>query len=138
MNDPKFLLGESYGTFRNAGVMDKLLSQGIELNGVIMVSAVFDIRSLAFPKGEDISYLVHFPTYAATAWYHDKIDKSAGNLDNFIEKVRAFTEQEYLSALFQGERISPSKKQAIADQLEQFTGVKACLLYTSPSPRDRG
>ena len=45
MNSPKFLLGESYGTFRNAGVMDHLLDQGIAMNGVIMVSAVFDLNA---------------------------------------------------------------------------------------------
>ncbi|MFM7850792.1 MAG: S10 family serine carboxypeptidase-like protein, partial [Flammeovirgaceae bacterium] len=43
MNSPKYLLGESYGTFRNAGVMNKLLNDGIALNGVVMVSAVFDL-----------------------------------------------------------------------------------------------
>ncbi|MDZ7648180.1 MAG: hypothetical protein U5K54_13905 [Cytophagales bacterium] len=73
MNSPKFLLGESYGTFRNAGVMNKLLDQGIALNGVVMVSSVFDLRTLIFPPGDDLSYVVHFPTYAATAWYHNKI-----------------------------------------------------------------
>ena len=60
MNSPKYLLGESYGTFRNAGVMANLQSQGIALNGVIMVSAVFDLRQLMFPPQEDLSYIVHF------------------------------------------------------------------------------
>jgi carboxypeptidase C (cathepsin A) len=125
MNSPKFLLGESYGTFRNAGVMDKLLSQGIALNGVIMVSAVFDIRSLSFPVGDDLSYIVHFPTYAATAWYHDKILNKSTELKSFLKEVRNFTRDEYMSALFKGDQLSVEEKNLIASKLESYTGVKS-------------
>ena len=41
MNAPKYLLGESYVTFRNAGLVKHLQDKGIAMNGVIMVSAVF-------------------------------------------------------------------------------------------------
>ena len=34
LQSPKYLLGESYGTFRNAGVMNYLLDKGYALNGV--------------------------------------------------------------------------------------------------------
>ena len=124
MNSPKFLLGESYGTFRNAGVMDRLLSQGIAFNGVIMVSAVFDIRSLSFPVGEDLSYIVHFPTYAATAWYHDKVKKT-GDLDQFIEEIRVFTRDVYTPALFKGDQLTLEEKTAVAAKLEAYSGVPA-------------
>lgn len=125
MNSPKFLLGESYGTFRNAGVMDKLLSQGIALNGVIMVSAVFDIRSLSFPVGETNSYVVHFPTYAATAWYHNKVKNKSDDLEEFIEEVRAFTRDRYAPALMKGDQISANEKNSIAEMLEYFTGISS-------------
>ena len=125
MNSPKFLLGESYGTFRNAGVMDRLLSQGIALNGVIMVSAVFDIRSLSFPVGEDLSYIVHFPTYAATAWYHSKVDNRMESLDEFIKEVRRFVREEYTPALFRGDQLSQEEKLEMAQKLENLSGVAA-------------
>lgn len=125
MNSPKFLLGESYGTFRNAGVMDKLLSQGIALNGVIMVSAVFDIRSLSFPVGENNSYIVHFPTYAATAWYHNKVKNKTDDLAAFIEEVRSFTRDRYAPALLKGDQISTNEKSSIAEMLEYFTGISS-------------
>lgn len=67
-NAPKYLLGESYGTFRNAGLVKYLQDKGIAMNGVIMVSAVFELQHLLFGPGDDVSYLVHFPTYASTAW----------------------------------------------------------------------
>lgn len=122
-NSPKYLLGESYGTFRSAGVMDKLLSQGIAMNGVIMVSAVFDLRTLIFPPGDDLSYIVHFPTYAATAWYHDKIPNKTPDLTTFIQEIRDFTENEYTPALFKGDQISDNQKKAIAKKLANYTGL---------------
>ncbi len=125
MNAPKFLLGESYGTFRNAGVMNKLLSQGIAMNGVIMVSAVFDLRTLIFPPQEDIPYIVHFPTYAATAWYHNRIENKNPDIYAFLDEIRSFTENEYTPALFKGDQISESEKQSIAEQLAAYTGTDA-------------
>jgi len=123
LNSPKYLLGESYGTFRNAGVMNNLLSQGIAMNGVIMVSAVFDLRTLMFPPDDDMPYIVHLPTYAATAWYHDKIANKGDNLEAFIAGVRAFTENEYVPALFKGDRLSQEDKQAMAKKLVAIAGL---------------
>ena len=123
MNSPKYLLGESYGTFRNAGVMNDLLSKGIAMNGVIMVSAVFDLRTLLFPPNDDLPYIVHFPTYAATAWYHDQVEDKPESLEEFIDEVRAFTENEYAPALFKGDRISDADKREMAQKLGAYTGV---------------
>ena len=123
MNSPKFLLGESYGTFRNAGIMDHMLNQGIAMNGVIMVSAVFDLRTLIFPPDDDLPYLMHFPTYAASAWYHNQIPDKEPDLEMFIDEIRDFTEKSYAPALFKGDRISSEQKNTIADQLSQYTGL---------------
>ena len=123
MNSPKFLLGESYGTFRNAGVMDKLLSQGVALNGVIMVSAVFDLRTLMFPPNDDLPYIVAFPTYAATAWYHDKIEKDESDVYQHLDEVRAFVRDDYAPALFKGDQIAMMEKEAVAEKLSQLGGL---------------
>ena len=123
LNSPKFLLGESYGTFRNAGIMDHLLNQGIAMNGVIMVSAVFDLRTLIFPPDDDLPYLMHFPTYAASAWYHNQIPDKEPDLETFIDEIRSFTENSYAPALFKGDRISLEQKNTLAGQLAQYTGL---------------
>jgi carboxypeptidase C (cathepsin A) len=123
MNSPKFLLGESYGTFRNAGIMGHMLNQGIAMNGVIMVSAVFDLRTLIFPPDDDLPYLMHFPTYAASAWYHNQIPDKEPDLETFIDEIRSFTENSYAPALFKGDRISLEQKNTVADQLAQYTGL---------------
>lgn len=123
MNAPKYLLGESYGTFRNAGVMKSLQDMGIALNGVVMVSAVFDLRTLIFPPNDDMPYLAHFPTYAATAWYHDKVDNKPASLEAFMDEVRVFTQEEYMPALFKGDQLSEADRQTIAGKLAHYTGL---------------
>lgn len=123
MNSAKYLLGESYGTFRNAGVMNRLLNDGIALNGVVMVSAVFDLRTLLFPPNDDLPYVVHFPTYAATAWYHNKIANKPPDLEKFISDVRTFTEKEYVPALFKGDKLSPDERKAMAARLSNYSGL---------------
>lgn len=125
LNSPKFLLGESYGTFRNAGVMKRLLSQGIAMNGVIMVSAVFDLRTLLFPPNDDLPYVVHFPTYAATAWYHKKSRTRHGSLELFLDEVRKFTVEEYVPALFLGDQITADRKNEVANKLALYSGLSS-------------
>lgn len=123
MNSPKYILGESYGTFRNAGVMNRLLRQGIALNGVVMVSAVFDIRTLTFPPDDDLPYILHLPTYAATARYHNQLEDPSESLEAFLDRVRAFTEDTYAPALFKGDRLSNDDKQKVASELAAITGL---------------
>ncbi len=125
LNSPKYLLGESYGIFRNAGVMNNLLEQSIAMNGVIMVSAVFDLRTLLFPPNDDLPYIVHFPTYAATAWYHNKIANKPASLETFLAAVRAFTQNEYTPALFKGDQLSSQERTAMASKLASYSGVSA-------------
>lgn len=125
LNSPKYILGESYGTFRNAGVMSNLLSKGYALNGVIMVSAVFDLRTLFFAPNEDMPYIVYLPTMAATSWYHDKISNKESDLSKFMDEIRSFTENSYAPALYKGNRISTTEKSEIAAKLESYTGIRA-------------
>ena len=68
-NSPKFIIGESYGTTRAAGLSDSLANVGVQLNGIIFVSTVFNFADF---QG-DQSLINFLPTYAADAWYHGKI-----------------------------------------------------------------
>ena len=123
MNAPKFLLGESYGTFRNAGLVKHLQDQGVPMNGVIMVSATLDVHDLFFGASHDQSYLVFLPTYAAAGWFHELIDDRPESLEAFMDEVRTFTETEYAAALLQGDRLSMDQKEALATKLQGYTGI---------------
>lgn len=123
MNAPKYLLGESYGTFRNAGLVKHLQDKGIAMNGVIMVSAVFDLQHLLFGPGDDTAYLIHYPTYAATAWYHNKVKNKGESLEAFLDEVRSFTQNEYAPALLKGDQLSTSEQNAVAQKLADYSGL---------------
>jgi carboxypeptidase C (cathepsin A) len=123
LNSPKYLLGESYGTFRSAGIMDYLQERGIAMNGVILVSTTLDMNSLSSPLDNDLAYLIYFPTYAATAWYYNKIPNKPASLAEFLEQMRAFTRDEYAPALFKGDRLASTEREAVAKKLASFSGL---------------
>jgi len=121
---PKYLIGESYGTFRSAGLSSTLLNDyGIALNGIVLVSNVLDLRTITFGTGDDISYPLFLPTYAASAWYHDKISPKPENLEAFLDEAREFALGEYNTALMKGDNLSASEKAAVIDKMSKFTGL---------------
>ncbi len=123
-NSPKFLLGESYGTFRSAGVADYMQDRlGISVNGIVLVSSVLDIRTLAFQPGDDLPYIVNFPTYAATAWYHNKVPNKPADLQPFLKEVRDFASGEYAAALIKGDALGADEKERILNKLVTYTGL---------------
>ncbi len=66
-NSPKFLIGESYGTTRVAGLARRLQSaHRMFLNGVILVSPT----GLGIDAPGPGRARATLPYYAATAWYH--------------------------------------------------------------------
>ena len=123
-NSPKFLLGESYGTMRSAGVANYLQDNlGIVMNGLVLVSSVLDLRTLTFQQYDDLPYILHLPSYAATAWYHNKIQNRPATVEEFIKDAQAFASGEYASALMKGDRISDAEKTTITNKLVQYTGL---------------
>ncbi|MGO9481500.1 MAG: S10 family peptidase [Candidatus Kryptoniota bacterium] len=123
-NSPKFLLGESYGTTRSAGVADYLFeNMGITVNGVIFVSTVFNFETLEFRKGNDLPYILYLPTYTAVSWYHHALPVEASNLDSLLQVVRQFAKGEYTDALFKGSSIDSMKLNEVVDKLYEYTGI---------------
>jgi len=137
-NSPKFLIGESYGTFRNAALVNRLQSQGMDFNGVVMISTVLDLRTLAFGPGDDLPYILYLPSYSAAAWYHKVLKDRPQNLANFLKESREFAAGEYAQALQKGAAIDPTEKSRIVEKLARFTGLsqdyiaKADLRVNSP------
>ena len=71
---PKFLIGESYGTTRAVGLADFLQKRhGMYLNGLMLISSILNFQTAEFELGNDLPYVLHLPTYTATAWYHGKL-----------------------------------------------------------------
>ena len=120
-NSPKYLFGESYGTTRSAGLADSLQGAGISLNGVILLSSILNYNVEA--PGLDLTYIGYLPSYAAIAWYHNKLATKPADLKAYLKEVRAFAGGDYAEALFEGDQISPDHFNAIAAKVAQYTGL---------------
>ncbi len=123
-NSPKFLIGESYGTFRSA-VLGNLLQgrYSMHLNGIVLISSVLDLSTITFAPGDDRPYIFYLPSYAAVAWYHKALKNPPVNLAEFIEEARRYAQNEYADALFKGSTLSAAQRTAVAKKLSYFTGL---------------
>ncbi len=122
---PKFILGESYGGVRGAGLAQYLqATQGMNLNGLILVSPFLSMVSGADGAAIDLPYALYLPTFAATAWYHDKLAQKPAELKPFLDEVERFARDEYLPALVEGFTLAPERKKAVAGQLAAYTGTR--------------
>ncbi|HEX7341384.1 MAG TPA: peptidase S10 [Rhodanobacteraceae bacterium] len=135
-NSPKFLYGESYGTTRSAALSEYLQQQGIALNGVILQSSI--LNYFIGSPGYDSNYTANLPSYAAIAWYHNKVPHTAASLEAFVQQAREFTDGAYSAALVQGDKLSKAQLDAVAQKMHAFTGlpvdyIERANLRVSPS-----
>lgn len=134
-NSPKFLMGESYGTTRSAALIDALESgwTDIAMNGIVLISSVLNFGLDATDPGNDIGYVGMFPSYAATGWYHGKVDKTkwGGDLEKFLVAARAFATDKYAPALLKGQLLAAADRQKIITEMSAFTGLSAPYLDRS-------
>ncbi len=119
---PLFLVGESYGTFRAAGLSDYLVEHGIALNGIVMLSSIMNLETVSFDNGNDLPYALFLPSYTATAWYHKKLAPHTG-LDKILQASQKWASTGYLTALEKGDSLSPGEREAVVEKLAQFTGL---------------
>ena len=124
-SSPKFLIGESYGTTRAAGLSGLMQGRhGMYFNGVMLISAILNFQTARFDTGNDLPYILFLPTYAATAWYHKRLDDDLqGDLHTTLAQVEAFAQGEYTLALMQGAALSPSDREQVAHRLARYTGL---------------
>lgn len=123
-NSPKFLIGESYGTFRSAALGNYLQNHDtVHLNGIVLISSVLDLSTITFPTGDDRSYIYYLPSCAAVAWYHKVLKDRPADLPAFLEEARKYAQGDYAAALFKGNALSASEKAAVAQKLSYFTGL---------------
>lgn len=116
---PVFLLGESYGAFRAAGVAEELVNRGISLNGVFMIGSVLDMRT-----SSDLSLALLIPSYTAAAFYHNQLSPDLqGDLKSTLRQAEIWAETEYVGALMRGDRLSGEERQAATENLARFTGL---------------
>lgn len=122
---PLFLLGESYGTWRASGVAEMMAKRGEPIAGVVLISGGVP-GSLMPPEFQDAMYV---PARTAAAFAQKRLapdlmkDRAAT-----MAEVNAWIKSTYLPALGHVADLTPEQREAIAVQLARYTGVKPELI----------
>lgn len=145
---PKYLIGESYGTTRVAGLVGALQgSHWMYFNGVMLVSPT----DLGVQRDGPVGDALKLPYYAATAWYHKALDPSlqGRTLDQLLPEVEQWTVNTLIPALTRGGSLPVAQRDQLATQYAKYSGlgVGAVKQYNMAVPtsffwkellRDRG
>jgi carboxypeptidase C (cathepsin A) len=118
-NSPKFLFGESYGTARSCVLAYLLHEDGVDLNGVTLLSSILDYSQAGSPVGL-------LPTLCADAWFHKKITVTPppADLHSFMSAAVPFAQGDYAKAL----AAFPNADPAAVRTLSQYTGISDLVL----------
>ena len=122
---PLFLAGESYGTFRAAGLAPYLQNTiGKAVEGIILISSVVNFQYIAFDEGNDLPYVLALPSYTAAAWFHKHLPAfGKSDLAQVLASSQRWAVSEYLSGLLKGSEISGMQRESMADTMAAFTGL---------------
>lgn len=126
-NSPKYLFGESYGTFRSAVVANNLQEEGVSLNGVILLSQLLTYGLMTETTqqnpGDGLPFELVLPSYTATAWYHNKLPNKPAQLEPLLNEVENFALGDYALALNKGASLDANSFNQIAEKLHNYTGL---------------
>ncbi len=128
-NSPKFIFGESYGTLRSGALAYQLQDRGMALNGVVLLSSIMNYGYRQ--PGLDQVYLNYLPSYAATAWYHNRLPNRPADVATVVQQARDFAVGPYMSALAKGQNITPEERDAVARRMGELTGLSPDFLIRS-------
>jgi carboxypeptidase C (cathepsin A) len=132
---PKYLIGESYGTTRVAGLAQRLQgSHWMYLNGVIMVSPT----GLGIAREGPLGSALYLPYYTATAWFHKQLpaDLQSRDLDQLLPEVEAWTIEQLAPAMSRGGALPAARRTELARQYARYSGLseQAVLAYNMAVP----
>ncbi|MGA2965746.1 MAG: peptidase S10 [Terriglobales bacterium] len=124
-SSPLFLLGESYGTTRAAGIAGYLADHGIAFNGVTLLSMAVDYQTLETNKLNDLPYLLMVPTFNMIAGYHHKLSADlTQDVAKTREEVVRWATNDYELALGKGDALTPEERRKIVEQLSRYIGLR--------------
>lgn len=121
----KFLIGESYGTTRAAGLSGYLQERhGMYLNGIMLISSILNFQTADFHTSNDLPYILFLPTYTATAWFHHCLsDDLEKDLFATLAEVENYAMGDYANALMQGDDLPDEERLLVARKLARYTGL---------------
>ena len=121
---PLFILGESYGTTRAAGIAGYLADRGISFNGITLLSTVLNFETLEDNFTNDQPYVFLIPSFTMIAGYHHKLAPDlAQDMNRARQQAEQWASTDYERALDKGDSLTPQERQTVIDQLAHFTGL---------------
>jgi len=121
---PLFLVGESYGTTRAAGLSGHLLEHGISFNGIVLVSSILSFLTTRGFKANDLPPVLFLPTYTATAWYHKRLPADLqADLHLALGQSEEFAMGGYAAALAKGSSLPADERSRIVNEVSRLTGL---------------
>ena len=127
---PKYIIGESYGGTRVAGLALELQNANwMYLNGVILVSPYLPSIKREGPVNDALS----LPYFAAAAWHQKALpaDLQQKDLNDVLPEVEAFTIDELIPALSKGGFIDEQKRKQIAAKMSRYSGLSEKIILQS-------
>ncbi len=128
---PKFLIGESYGTTRAAGLSGYLQDRhGMYLNGIMLVSSILDFGTDRFRIPATIcrTFSICPPTRPRPGITSGLTRRLQKDLRSLLDEVEAFALGDYTTALMKGAALTAKERAAIIEQLARYTGLSADYL----------
>ena len=106
-----------------AGYLQK--EHGFYLNGIMLVSIVLNFQTIRFDTGNDLPHILFLPTFAASAWHHQRLPETQQNysLEQLLEEVSEFALGDYNLALMKGSTLPAEEEQQITEKLAAYTGL---------------
>lgn len=120
---PKYIIGESYGGTRVAGLALELQeSQWMYLNGVILVSPA---DYLIFDSDVPISSGLSLPYFTAAAWYHKALPAALQQKDllEILPESEQYTLDVVIPALTRGGFLPQDEKEKVAGRMAYYSGI---------------
>jgi carboxypeptidase C (cathepsin A) len=124
-SSPVFIAGESYGGTRAAVIAGQIVDtkSDINLKGLILISPALD-----YSVSADMSHILEFPSLAAGAWFHQKIDRKGRTLEAFVGDAKIFAADVYAPALIKGPHLSEAEREQVAEGMAGFIGLPASAI----------
>ena len=123
LNAPLYLVGESYGGWRAAGVAEALEKQGQRVTGIVLISGGAGVGNLT---PANVATALRIPNRAATALFYHRLPADLGtDRDKLVKAAMDWATDTYLPALEHCDNLTPNERDKIADSLARYTGYPA-------------
>ncbi|MGH9413721.1 MAG: S10 family peptidase [Terriglobales bacterium] len=130
INSPVVLAGESYGTFRSAGLSNVLWQHHIPVSGVVLLSSVLNMDTLRSSYSNDRGYWLALPTQTAIAWHFHKLAPKYQKmtLPEVSKAAEQWAQTKYEHYLDLGDKLQGAQRTQALQEMSDLTGLSTQFL----------